>query len=159
MFAAMVEGFSEVSRRKEMMPVADSTMATAIVSPSARPSPSIAAETMPGRPKGSTARRIISQRVAPSARAASSCSAGACRNTSRQIAVMIGRIMTASTSAAVRIVRPVPLAVPPKNGIQPRYSLSHTKTGCAAGASTPMPQRPKTTLGTAASRSTMYPST
>ena len=49
-------------------------MATAIVSPSARPRPSTAAETMPERPKGSTAVRIISQRVAPRASAASSWS-------------------------------------------------------------------------------------
>ena len=63
---------------------------------------------MPERPNGSTAMRIISQRVAPSARAASSCSTGVCRKTSRQIAVMIGRIMTASTMPTVRIVRPVP---------------------------------------------------
>ena len=103
------------------MPVAERTMATAIVSPSARPRPSIAADTMPDRPKGSTAMRIISQRVAPRASAASSCSAGACRKTSRQIAVMMGRIITASTKAAVKIVRPVPVTVPLKNGIQPRY--------------------------------------
>ena len=51
------------------------------------------------RRTGSTAIRIISQRVAPSASAASSCSVGVCRKTSRQIAVMIGRIITASTSA------------------------------------------------------------
>ena len=43
----------------------ESTIATAIVSPSARPRPSIAAEMMPERPNGSTAMRIISQRVAP----------------------------------------------------------------------------------------------
>ena len=51
--------------------------------------------------------RIISQRVAPSARDASSCSFGVCRNTSRQMAVMIGRIMTASTRAAVIDARPI----------------------------------------------------
>ena len=81
--------------------------ATAIVSPRARPRPSIDAETMPLRPKGKTAMRIISQRVAPSASAASSCSTGVCRKISRQIAVMIGTTMTASTMAAVKIVRPV----------------------------------------------------
>ena len=41
--------------------------------------------------------RIISQRVAPRASAASSCRTGVCRKISRQSAVMIGRIMTAST--------------------------------------------------------------
>ena len=40
---------------------------TAIVSPSARPRPSIEALITPERPYGSTAVRIISQRVAPSA--------------------------------------------------------------------------------------------
>ena len=100
-------------------------MATAMVSPSARPRPSIEAETMPERPKGSTAMRIISQRVAPRARAASSCSVGVCRKISRQIAVMIGTTMTASTSAAVRIVRPELSTWPENSGIQPRFSLSH----------------------------------
>ena len=92
---------------KVTVPVAESTIATAIVSPRARPRPSIEAETMPLRPKGSTAMRIISQRVAPSASAASSWRTGVCRKISRQIAVMIGTTMTARTIAAVKIVRPV----------------------------------------------------
>ena len=54
----------------------------------------------PGRPYGSTAVRIISHRVAPRASAASSCSRGVCRKTSRDRAVTIGRIMIASTMAA-----------------------------------------------------------
>ncbi len=99
--AAIVEGFSELIRLKLMTPEAERTIATAIVSPSARPRPSIEAEMMPGRAKGRTAVRIISQRVAPSASAASSWSTGVCRKTSRQIAVMIGNAMIASTSAAV----------------------------------------------------------
>ena len=45
--------------------------ATAMVSPRARPRPSIAALIMPGRPKGKIAVRTISQRVAPRASAAS----------------------------------------------------------------------------------------
>ena len=101
-------------------------MATAIVSPSARPRPSMVAETMPERPNGSTAIRIISQRVAPSASAASSCSTGVCRKTSRQIAVMIGRIMTASTMATVRMVRPVPETGGAKSGNQPRFGRRAT---------------------------------
>ena len=44
------------------------TSATASVSPIARASPRIAAPRMPDRAYGSTAIRIISQRVAPSAR-------------------------------------------------------------------------------------------
>ena len=55
MFAAIVTGSSVLIRLKVMTPVAESTMATAIVSPSARPRPSIDAETMPERAKGSTA--------------------------------------------------------------------------------------------------------
>ena len=100
-------------------------MATAIVSPRARPRPSMAAEMMPGRANGSTAVRTISQRVAPRARAASSCSRGVCRNTSRDRAVMIGRIITASTMATVKIVRPVPETGPAKRGMNPRVSASH----------------------------------
>src|SRR5690606_19735101 len=126
MLAAIVEGLPELMRLKVTSPVAESTMATAIVSPSARPSPSIEAEMMPARPKGNTVIRIISQRVAPSASAASSCSFGVCRNTSRLMAVMIGSTMTASTTAAVRMVRPVPEGGPAKRGIQEKLSHSHT---------------------------------
>ena len=42
------------------------------------------------------------------------------------MAVMIGMTMTASTREAVRIVRPVGETWPPKNGIQPAFSFSHT---------------------------------
>ena len=52
----------------------------------------------PERPKGSTDRRMISQRVAPSASAASTWARGTCRKTSREIAAMIGRIITARTT-------------------------------------------------------------
>ena len=63
----------------------------------------MAAEIMPGREKGKTAMRIISHRVAPSARAASTCMRGTWMNTSREIADTVGRIMMASTSPAMRI--------------------------------------------------------
>ena len=46
--------------------------------------------------------RSISQRVAPSASAASFSATGATAKTSRQIAVMIGRIMIASTIPAAK---------------------------------------------------------
>ena len=52
------------------------TIVTAIVSPSARPSPRIMPPMMPERAYGSTASQIISQRVAPSASAASRCERG-----------------------------------------------------------------------------------
>src|SRR5699024_11236031 len=41
MLAGIVVGFEELNNRKLTTPVADNTMATAIVSPSARPRPSI----------------------------------------------------------------------------------------------------------------------
>ena len=71
---------------------------TATVSPSARPSPSIEAAIVPLRPNGSTVIRTTSHLVAPSACAASMWVRGVCRNTSRVTAVMIGRIITASTT-------------------------------------------------------------
>ena len=77
------------------------TSATAIVSPIARPSPMRIAAVMPLRLCGNTAARIISQRVAPSASAASFCDSGTVANTSRVIAVMIGVIMIARMRPAV----------------------------------------------------------
>ena len=78
------------------------TSVTAIVSPIARPRPSIAAPVMPAREYGRTAMRIISQRVAPSASAASLCSTGTVAITSREIAETIGRIMIARISPAMK---------------------------------------------------------
>ena len=69
MFAAIVDGFAELIRLNVTSPETDSTIATAIVSPSARPRPSIDALIMADRPNGRTVMRIISQRVAPSASA------------------------------------------------------------------------------------------
>ena len=79
---------------------------------------------MPGRAKGSTAMRTISQRVAPIASAASSCRVGVCRKISLLSEVMIGMTMTARTIPAVSMVLPVWLAGPVKKGIQPRFSAS-----------------------------------
>ncbi len=79
---------------------------------------------IPGRANGRTAILIISQRVAPSARAASSCSLGVCRKISRVREVMMGRIMTASTMPAVRMVLPVAEAGPWKIGSQPMLLAS-----------------------------------
>ena len=76
---------------------AERIRATAMVSPSARPRPSMAAEIMPGLANGNTAMRTISHRVAPSARAASLCPSGTCTITSRLTAATVGRIMMAST--------------------------------------------------------------
>ena len=120
MLDAMVFGFCELSSWNVIVRPPDSTIATAIVSPRARPRPSMAADTMPDRPNGITTWRIISHFVAPSAIEASSCRPGVRRKTSRDSAVMIGRIMIASTSAAVSMVRPVPETSPPNNGMNPR---------------------------------------
>ncbi|KFC50413.1 hypothetical protein GY12_19885 [Micrococcus luteus] len=97
---------------------------TAMVSPSARPRPSMIEETMPARANGNTVILIISQRVAPRPSAASSWSFGVWVKISRQSAVMIGRTITASTTPEVSRVRPVVVAEPPKNGMKPRFSLS-----------------------------------
>ena len=74
-----------------------SVSASAMVSPSARPRPSMTEAMMPGRPYGKTAVRIISHFVAPSASAASSLADGVCWNTSRDSEVTIGSTMIAST--------------------------------------------------------------
>ncbi len=78
------------------------------------------------RPYGITAIRIISQRVAPSASAASSCSVGAWPEASRAMAEMIGRIITASTSPAVNIVRPVADGGPANSGMKLRFASSQS---------------------------------
>ena len=63
--AAIVEGFSLVSKRKETRPVAESTIATAIVSPSARPKPRTREPKIPVEAVGSITFRITSHRFAP----------------------------------------------------------------------------------------------
>ncbi len=86
----------------------------------------MAALTMPERAYGKTVIRTISQRVAPRASAASSCRRGVWRKISRQSAVMIGRIITASTMPTVNMVRPVGDAGPAKNGMNDTWSYSQT---------------------------------
>src|SRR5690554_5447738 len=153
MFAAIVWCWPGLSRKNENSRPGDRTIRTAIVSPRARPRPSIAAEITPERPNGRTAVRIISQRVAPSASAASSCRRGVWRNTSRATAVMIGRIMTASTTAAVRTFF-AGAWYPAKIGMNPSVELSHVMTGSSTPMSHSAPHSPYTTEGIAASRST-----
>ena len=82
------------------------TRATAIVSPIARPRPSMTAPTMPPIECGSTAPVIISHRVAPSANAPSRSVCGVVSMTSRAIDVMIGVIITDRIRPAVMNVRP-----------------------------------------------------
>jgi hypothetical protein len=93
-------------------------------------------------PNGSTAIRIISQRVAPRASAPSSSLRGVCEKTSRETAETTGRIITASTTPAVSMVRPVTEAGPSKNGMNPSLSTSQSRTGTIAGPRTKIPQRP-----------------
>ena len=74
---------------------------------------------MPGLPNGSTAVRIISQWVAPRARAPSLWAVGTCWKTSREIAVMIGSTMIARIRPAKASVLLALNPASPKNGIQP----------------------------------------
>ena len=140
--AAIVDGLADEIRLNETPPETDRMIATAIVSPSARPRPSIDALITADLPNGRTVIRIISQRVAPSASAPSRSLRGVWVNTERDTAVMIGRIITASTTPATSIVRPVAVAGPSKNGMKPRWSASHSWIPTDAGPSTTMPQSP-----------------
>ena len=103
------------------------TRATAMVSPMARPRPSMTAPTMPPKLCGNTAPLIISHLVAPSASAACLSEAGTVANTSRVIDVMMGTIMMATIRPAVMKLRPL-LTGPnsePITGTPPRCSCSH----------------------------------
>ena len=89
------------------------TIVTAIVSPTALPSPSNVA---PNNPDLASDKIIldVSQRVAPSANAASRCAVGIAFRTSREIDVIIGRIMIARINPAASI--PNPYGAPLNNG-------------------------------------------
>ena len=76
-----------------------------MASPSARPSPSMTAPTMPARAYGKITIRTISQRVAPIAVAASVRSAGTALNSSRMTAETIGTVMRTARLGS-SIVRP-----------------------------------------------------
>jgi len=64
------------------------------------------APVIPGRAYGSTTDQIVSHLVAPRASAASRWLRGTARRTSREIAVMIGRIMIARMIPDARIPMP-----------------------------------------------------
>ena len=142
MLAAIVEGLAWLIRLKVTMPETERMIVTAIVSPSARPRPSIAPLITDDLPNGRTVIRIISQRVAPSASAPSWSLRGVCEKTSRATAETIGRIITVRTMPATSIVRPVTEAGPSKNGMKPSFCSSHSSTGTAAGPRTKIPQSP-----------------
>ena len=61
---------------------------------------------------------------------------------SRDMDVMIGRIMTASTTATVATVRGGFAAGPRKSGIHPRYAATHFQNGAMAGTRTMPPHSP-----------------
>src|SRR5262249_5135039 len=92
------------------------SIASAMVSPSARPNARTNAPKMPVDAVGSMTRKIASQRVAPMPYAASFSRYGTKRNASWETAATVGTIMMASTSAAGK--RPGPLSVVPNSGIQ-----------------------------------------
>src|SRR3954454_1531427 len=142
MLAAIVEGFDWLIRLNVTTPEAERMIATAIVSPSARPRPSIDPLMTADLPNGSTDMRIISQRVAPSAIAPSCRRLGVWVKTSRATAETIGMIITAITRLATSMVRPVAEAGPLKMGMKPGLPPSPCITPTAAGPRTKMPQRP-----------------
>ena len=90
------------------------SMASAMVSPSARPKPSTRAARMPDDAVGSMTFSIASQRVVPMPKAASLTLYGMRRKASAEMAATVGRIMIASTRAAGAM--PGPLRSVPKNG-------------------------------------------
>ena len=116
------------------------TMVTAMVSPSARPSPRITAPRMPGRAT-STVSAMASARVAPSASADSRSARGMATRISREIDTIVGRIITPSTREALSM--PMPKGAPRKSGRNPPWAISHGSTQERRnGASTNRPHRP-----------------
>ncbi len=79
-----------------------------IASPSARAVPSTVAETIAGRAARTDTRQIVRQRLTPSATEPSRHAAGTAASAPEVSAIMIGRIITVSTSVAVS--RPSPLS-------------------------------------------------
>ena len=119
----------------------------------------MSAAAIPDRVAGNVTPRIISQRVVPSASAPSSRSAGTCMKSSRQMLATIGTTMIVRISPAVN--RPVPVASDaPKMPMNPSLRCSHGSRWFARnGPRTRIPQRPRTTLGIAASISISEPTT
>ncbi len=130
------------------------TWATAIASPSARPSPSSEAATTPDAVEGRTTPRTTSQRVAPRALAPSWRSRGTARKRSRETEAMIGMTMIVRIRLAVKMLAPVVCGAP-KIGMKPSLSCRNgSSVPWTKGARTSTPQKPRMTLGIAASIST-----
>ena len=77
-------------------------MVTAMVSPKARARLRKTDPKMPSLAYGTTTCQVLSQRVAPKARAASRCSRGTASSDSRETEMTNGMVMIESTRAAVR---------------------------------------------------------
>src|SRR5476651_362880 len=97
------------------------SMASAIVSPMARPNASTAAPKMPLAAIGREICRITSHRVAPRAAAPSLRACGVVLSAEPAKAAIVGRTMMARTKAAGK--KPGPEEGVEKKGIQPRCAL------------------------------------
>ena len=82
------------------------TMATAMLSPRARPAAKVTAAAIPERAAGTTARRTTCHSVAPSAIAASRSVAATPSRAVRLSDTMVGGAITASTTAASSMLGP-----------------------------------------------------
>ena len=116
---------------------------TAMASPMARPTPSTTEAAMPLLAAGTDTRNQVSTGVAPRAREASSYSLGTASRAVTDTLMMLGRIITASTTMAASRLAP--------SGIWNSLRMP--------GTSTSIPTRPYTTEGIPASRLTAPPTT
>ena len=126
------------------------TMATAMLSPRARPTDRVTAALTPARAAGKTARRTTCHLVAPSAMAASRSATGTAAKAVRLRATMVGRVITARTAEARRMLGPYasPRKSHPKKGTEARKGSTWL---AKMGVRTRRPHSPTTMLGTAAS--------
>src|SRR6202011_6262079 len=92
--AKVPAGESKDQVKRGLLPI---NIATAIVSPIARPKARMVAATIPGAAVGSSTRKIVSQRVAPTAYEPSLKVWGTETRAVRLIAVIVGRTMSEST--------------------------------------------------------------
>ena len=113
---------------------------TAMVSPKARPKANIIPPTIPEKAAGINTRKIVSQRVAPKPREACRKSGGKAAKESREIAIIIGRIIIAKITPAGNIPGP-PKGVL-KRGIQLKLAFSQLPRGLMIGISTNIPHNP-----------------
>src|SRR5271163_2026471 len=103
----LASGAAGANNENEMFGELPMTIATAIVSPSARPSPRMIAPTTPEIDGGNTDSRTISHLVAPSASAASRWLCGTTAKTSVQTDEIYGITITARMTPAENILTEV----------------------------------------------------